>query len=254
MQRYFVDGDQWQADQIIISEQDAHHLQRVMRARIGDKVICSDGLAREALAEVVAIGADVHLRVYEWLPMDREPQTDIWVAQALPKGDKFETVLQKGTELGAARFVPFVSQRTVVQYDAKKVVKVHVRWQKIVKEAAEQAHRNRIPQVTEPILWKQLLALVSEVDLALVCYEKATAVSIGQALRRFEDERVDRGANEVRRILVVIGPEGGLSEAEIDAAEAAGMQVVTLGRRILRTETAALVALTCAFYQFGDLE
>ena len=102
---------------------------------------------------------------------DKEAAVEVWIAQSLPKGDKLETVIQKCTELGADRFIPFASERTVVQYDDKKEGKRLERWRKIAKEAAEQAHRNRVPVIEQPLSWKQLLKLISEADLALICYE-----------------------------------------------------------------------------------
>lgn len=256
MQRYFVAPEDWRDESILLSGQDAHHLQRVMRARLGEKVICSDGAGREALAEVCGFGSGsgsdgIELRVLEWLAADREPEVEVWIAQALPKGDKLETVLQKCTEMGAARFIPFVSERTVVQYDAKKEAKRAERWGKIVKEAAEQAHRSRIPVVEVPLTWKQVLALAGEVDAALFCYEKAETVSLKRALREAVAGAV-AGAG-LRRVLVVVGPEGGFAEREAAAAEEAGMRAITLGRRILRTETAALVALSCILYECDEL-
>ena len=264
MQRYFVEPAQWQGEMIVLGGQDAHHLQRVMRARIGEKVFCSDGAGREALAEVAAFaGENVELRVVEWLVADREPQVEVWIAQALPKGDKLETVWQKCTEMGATRLIPFVPERTVVQYDAKKEAKRAERWQKIVKEAAEQAHRSRVPVVELPRSWQQVLALAGEVDAALFCYEKAETVSLKQALREARGNVARRadvagrddstGDTGLRRVLVVVGPEGGFAEKEAAAAEAAGMRAITLGRRILRTETAALVALSCILYECDEL-
>jgi 16S rRNA (uracil1498-N3)-methyltransferase len=247
MQRYFVEPGDWQEECVSVRGQDAHHLMRVMRAKIGEPVIVCDGATREALAEVAAFGAEVvELRVTEWRTMEREPLVDVWVAQSLPKGDKFETVLQKGTEIGAVGFVPFVSERTVVQVDAKKEAKRMERWQKIVKEAAEQAHRSRLPAIAAVHSWRSLLDFAGEFELALLCYEKADSLSLKQALQAAEKSA---GAH-TRRVLVVIGPEGGFTEREVAAAEAAGVRTITLGRRILRTETAAAVALSGIFYEW----
>jgi 16S rRNA (uracil1498-N3)-methyltransferase len=236
-----------------------------MRAKVGEQVICSDGETRSALAEIVAFALTeqaVELRVTEWLSQEREPQLEVWIAQALPKGDKLETVWQKCTELGAQRLIPFVSERTIVQYDTKKEAKRVERWQKIVKEAAEQAHRERIPKVEAPMTWKAVLALAGDVDLAVLCYEKAERLSLRQVLADVQVEAQAeattngfvQGMQTLQRVLVVIGPEGGFSEQEVAQAEQVGMRAITLGKRILRTETAALVALSCLYYASGDLE
>jgi 16S rRNA (uracil1498-N3)-methyltransferase len=158
-----------------------------------------------------------------------------------------EIVIQKGTEIGAARFLPFLSERTVVQYDAKKEAKRTERWQKIAKEAAEQAHRNRVPEIEAVLSWKQLLEQAEQVDAAWICYEKED----GKQLRAAIQEIL---AGEKRtNFLFAVGPEGGFTEQEIQQAEEAGFVSVSLGKRILRTETAAMVGLTCLLYESGEM-
>ncbi|MFD2612723.1 16S rRNA (uracil(1498)-N(3))-methyltransferase [Paenibacillus gansuensis] len=248
MQRYFVAPEQFTDDEVRITGDDAHHLTRVMRARTGEQVICSDGQEREALVEITEILAGtVTARIIEKLPMDAEPAVEVWVAQSLPKGDKMETVIQKCTEIGASRFLPFLSERTVVQYDAKKEAKRLDRWNKIAKEASEQAHRNRVPEVTAPYSWKQLLQMAGEFDLALICYEKE------QGLRFRERLRMAAAEHRLNKVLLLIGPEGGFSENEIAQAESSGVHSISLGKRILRTETAAMAALTCILYETGEM-
>src|SRR5690606_31084672 len=129
----------------------------------GDRIICSNGDDREVLAEVTEIGKqEILAEIVDDLEMTAEPAAQVWIAQSLPKGDKMETVIQKCTELGAVRFIPYVSERTVVQYDQRKEAKRLERWRKIAKEAAEQAHRNRVPKLEEPFSWKQLLSMAAE--------------------------------------------------------------------------------------------
>ncbi|MEW9701584.1 16S rRNA (uracil(1498)-N(3))-methyltransferase [Paenibacillus sp. SI8] len=253
MQRYFLPPEKFQgtAHTVTIEGDDAHHLQRVMRAEIGDKVICSNGVNREALVRITELDKGcVTAEVVEDLPMNAEAAVEVWVAQSLPKGDKMETVIQKGTEIGAARFLPFLSERTVVQYDAKKEAKRTERWQKIAKEAAEQAHRNRVPQVAGVLTWKQLLAQLKDVDCAWICYEKEDGQQLRPAIQQAAASgKLERG----KRVLIAVGPEGGFTEQEIRQAEEAGFRSVSLGARILRTETAAMVGLTCLFYETGEM-
>ncbi|PYI51812.1 16S rRNA (uracil(1498)-N(3))-methyltransferase [Paenibacillus flagellatus] len=252
MQRYFVAPEQWSGTELFVDGDDAHHIANVMRAKAGDKLIASDGASREALAEVTEIGKGrIGLRVVEELPMEAEPRIAVTIAQSLPKGDKLETVVQKGTEIGAVRFVPFLSERTVVQYDAKKETKRLERWQKIAKEAAEQAHRNRVPAVDAPRSWKQLLQLVREADAAFFCYEKEDGTMLKDAVVRAIAARGGGAAG--MSVMLVIGPEGGFTEREAREAEEAGCVSVKLGRRILRTETAGLVGLTCLLYETGEM-
>ena len=246
MQRYFVPKDQFTLSTVKILGDDAHHLNRVLRARPKDRIIACDGEGREVLAEIVELGKNgVAARIIEELPANREPCVQVWIAQSLPKGDKMETVIQKGTEIGASRFIPFVSERTIVQYDSHKENKRLERWRKIAKEAAEQANRSRIPLVEPPHSWQQLLKLVSSADAALFCYEKEEKTMLKNALR--EPLRTPKV------ILLMIGPEGGFTEKEADDARAAGCRPVSLGRRILRTETAALVGLAGILYEFGEM-
>ncbi|WP_159883810.1 RsmE family RNA methyltransferase [Paenibacillus puerhi] len=264
MQRYFIQPEGFSADHVTITGDDAHHLIRVMRAKAGDRAIVSDGCGREAVVVVRSLeGGEVTADVEAWLPPDREPGVDVWIAQSLPKGDKMELVIQKGTEIGAARFIPFSSARTVVQWDAKKEGKRLERWQKIAKEAAEQAHRNRIPSVDSVQSWKQLLKLAAEADAAWFCYEKQDAQELRSLIRSAlgKTGRADRPSGEAGssrdrerlQLLIIVGPEGGFSEREAEEAEQAGCRPVSLGKRILRTETAAMVGLTCILYEAGEM-
>jgi 16S rRNA (uracil1498-N3)-methyltransferase len=251
MQRYFVAPEELGADRVRITGDDAHHLTRVLRAEPGLEIICSNGLNREVLARVSAVDRSlVEAEIIRELPMEAEAGVEVWIAQSLPKGDKLETVIQKCTELGADRFVPFVSERTVVQYDDKKEGKRLERWRKIAKEAAEQAHRNRIPDMGQPLSWKQMLKLLPEADLALICYEKESGLSFRPLLA---EQRAKPQDGRRTRILVLVGPEGGLSEKEVAEAVAVGGHSVSLGRRILRTETAAMAALGCIMYEYGEM-
>lgn len=253
MQRYFLPLEQFhEATQTVTIEgDDAHHLIRVMRADIGDKIICSNGVDREVLARISELDKGrVTAEIVEELPMDAEAAVQVWIAQSLPKGDKMELIIQKGTEIGAARFLPFLSERTIVQYDAKKEAKRSERWQKIAKEAAEQAHRNRVPQVDSVYSWKQLLQRAKEADVAWICYEKEDGQQLKPAIQEAQAEgKLGPG----KQVLIAVGPEGGFTEQEIKQAEEAGFASVSLGARILRTETAAMVGLTCLFYETGEM-
>lgn len=296
MQRYFIATEQFGTGTLTIGGEDAHHLSRVMRAVPGDKVICCDGKGRSVLAALTLVGKDeVTAEIVEEVAETNEAALDVWIAQSLPKGDKLETVIQKCTEVGAAGFLPFLSERTIVQYDAKKEEKRRSRWQKIAKEAAEQAHRSLIPEVAAPLSWKELLREAARADLALICYELEDGVHLRSLLQReagrivlpgggtgipatdaaqdmqgkqeaqgTQREQATQQEQETEahpspasarkpRILVIVGPEGGFSEREIAEATGAGCLASGLGRRILRTETAGLVALSCILYEHGEM-
>ncbi|RIX54193.1 16S rRNA (uracil(1498)-N(3))-methyltransferase [Paenibacillus nanensis] len=257
MQRYFVAPEQIKDGVVTITGEDAHHAARVMRMKPEDRFIACDGQGRTALAAVVeASPQEVRAEVLELLPLDSEPRWSVTIAQSLPKGDKMELVIQKGTEIGAAAFLPFESERMVVQYDGKKEAKRLERWGKIAKEAAEQAHRQRIPELKTLHSWKQLLAAVKEYDLALFCYERegkdAHGRGIGDVVRKWKMDNAGK-ADTRANILLIVGSEGGFTEREAEEAEAAGAQLAGLGKRILRTETAGLVGLTCLLYESGEM-
>jgi 16S rRNA (uracil1498-N3)-methyltransferase len=251
LQRYFVQPEQFGEEIVRITGEDVKHIARVMRSQIGDKIIVSDGISKVAITEIVILEQqEVQSRIIEWLTSQAEPKLQVTIAQSLPKGDKMEIVIQKCTEIGATTFLPFLSERTVVQYDRKKEEKRTERWRKIVKEAAEQAHRDVVPQVLSPVSWKQLLASLADFDLVCFCYEKEN----GQQLRDIVAPFVDSmSPDQQYRVAIVVGPEGGFSEAEVLAAEATGATSIGLGRRILRTETAAMAALTCIMYESGEM-
>ncbi|PTM59498.1 16S rRNA (uracil(1498)-N(3))-methyltransferase [Desmospora activa] len=243
MQRYFIDAHQCSSDAIRIEGSDAHHITRVLRMQLGAQVICCDGKGTDLLAEVKAVEGDaVLLRVHKRMTSRGEPAIAVTVAQALPKGDKWEWVLQKGTELGAVSFLPVLTTRTVVKLEAKKADKKRERWQKIVKEAAEQSHRGRIPVVEPVIRWSPLLDLFPTYDRVLFAYEKG-----GQPLRHVLEE------SRCERMLIVVGPEGGFTAEEAEQAQAAGAVAITLGSRILRAETAPLALLSCLMYAHGEM-
>jgi 16S rRNA (uracil1498-N3)-methyltransferase len=248
MQRYFVPPGQWSDLSVRIAGPDARHLAAVLRARPGERIIAADGNGRAAIAVLDRVSADeVVASLEQMLEETNEPSVRVTVAQGLPKGDKMETVIQKGTEAGAIRFIPFVSRRTVVQLDGGKEAKRLERWARIAKEAAEQAHRGAVPEVTPVTKWRELLAGIGRYDAAFFCYEREESLAFRRLLTELKARK------PAADILLIVGPEGGFDEEEAKEAEAAGCRAISLGRRILRTETAALVALSCILYEFGEI-
>ncbi len=252
MQRYFVEPGQITDRTVTLTGEDARHLGSVLRARIGEAFIACDGRGRGVLAKVAAIErGGIVADIVEELAESAEMAWQVTVAQSLPKGDKLETVIQKGTEAGAFAFQPFLSRRTVVQYDERKEAKRLDRWRKIAKEAAEQSHRGAVPEIRPVCDWKALIRQMAAFDLVLFCYEEEGRAGKGlrQALAEFQATKAAKAPS----ILLVVGPEGGFAPEEADEAAAAGAVPVGLGKRILRTETAALYALACLAYESGDL-
>jgi len=248
MQRYFIPAGQWSERTVRITGSDARHLSAVLRARPGERIIAADGLGRAAVAVITRVSPDeVVAGLEQPIAESGEPAVRVTVAQGLPKGDKMETVIRKGTEVGAVRFIPFVSRRTVVQLDERKEEKRLERWTRIAKEAAEQAHRGIVPEVAPVTGWRQLLDSAGRYAAAFICYEKEEALQFRRHLAALKSRA------PAPDILLIVGPEGGFAEEEALEAEAAGCLPVSLGRRVLRTETAALVALSCILYEFGEI-
>lgn len=249
MQRYFVPPQQMEETTCFIKGQDAHHITRVMRLQTGDEVICCDGAGRSVQVAIKEITKDsVECEILREVDQNRELSIFVTIAQGLPKGDKLEWVIQKGTELGAHRFIPFSSSRTIVKYDSKKEQKKVERWKKIIKEAAEQSHRSILPRIDAVSSWKELLMV--EADYKLVAYEDAslevlnTSSTFAQALRQIK---------QGEHLLVIIGPEGGLEEVEVSQLQEKGFQSISLGKRILRTETASQYVLSAVSFYFEQM-
>ncbi len=254
MQRYFVAPESFREQSVTLEGEDVHHLLRVMRMKPGDKVIVSDGISREAVCVLRELEPSRAIAdIEEGLPMAGEPRWKITVAQGLPKGDKMELVIQKGTEIGAVGFVPFQSERAVVQYDEKKEGKRLERWRKIAKEAAEQAHRSAIPEIRSVMNWRGLIADFAHYDAVFFCYEKEGGTPSAGLRAAIHEALAGKDANGPLTLLVVVGPEGGFAEREAAEAAAAGALLTGLGRRILRTETAAMAALACLMYESGEM-
>ena len=243
MHRFYADDRGVTGQSAFLCEEDARHATRVLRMREGE--VCelfADG--RRFSGEIASIGEEVEVRITGEMP-STEAKLRITLYQGLPKADKMELIVQKSVELGACAVVPVAMSRCVVQLDAKDGRKKQERWQKIAREACKQSGRCEMMQVTEPISFKNLLAKLPQHQAAIVPWEDAR----GYSLARFHEEHPD-----VTDLAIVIGPEGGMSEDEIARMKEAACQSVTLGPRILRTETAGLCAMSALFCLYGDME
>lgn len=230
---------------MVISGDDAHHITRVLRLNVDDRIECVDPEGCVYLVRIKKTGPEVVGAVDERLPVHQESPLVITLWQGLAKGDKMDLVIQKAVELGAAEIVPFTSRYTVVKLEEKKAKTRRERWQRIALEAAKQCGRTRVPEVSRLHSFAELAANVqqrqSEGELVVLAYEA---------------ER-DQGLKDLQgkpaRVSVIVGPEGGFSPEEAETLQSAGAQAVTLGPRILRTETAGLVLLSIIGYKWGDL-
>ncbi|MBT2690475.1 16S rRNA (uracil(1498)-N(3))-methyltransferase [Bacillus sp. ISL-47] len=245
MQRYFVEESAIDNRFNILGE-DRHHISKVMRMKEGDKIICVDPHENSALCTIAEITDEqVAAEVVQWIEGSSELPVDITIVSGLPKGDKLEWIIQKGTELGAHRFIPFTSARSVVKWDAKKAAKKVDRWQKIAKEAAEQSHRNTVPEVFTPLDMKSLLKLCADYTHKLIAFEEEAKQGEASVLSKTLSLM-----NKGESLIIFFGPEGGLEDQEVSLLQEHGFLACGLGPRILRTETAPLYFLSAVSYHF----
>lgn len=238
MPRFFVDPSAVENDRIVVRGEDAHHMTRVLRMRAGESVVvCVPGTGTVYETTFVTGGDEVTLSIVSEKRADTEPPYEAVVYQALCKGDKMETVIQKAVETGATRIVPVITSRATVKWDEKDGGRKIERWQKIASEAAKQCGRGRIPTVSAPMRFPEVIGEIASWELPLFCYEGDGVVPLSQCLREYD--------GVPRRIAIVIGPEGGFAPEEAALAKEAGVRVCGLGKRILRTETAAVFVLSC---------
>ncbi|MFK2824416.1 16S rRNA (uracil(1498)-N(3))-methyltransferase [Bacillus sp. B190/17] len=246
MQRYFLKDQPKEDGKVTITGEDFHHLARVMRLKEGDRVYAVFPDGQSAEVEIEEISADCALAfIVKWMHDEKELPVAVTIASGLPKGDKFELVIQKGTELGASRFIPFHADRSIVKWDEKKSSKKTERWSKIAKEAAEQSHRNYMPDVRVPVSFQQLIQIGQDYPFKLYAFEEASKQGEKTALHHLLNQM-----KQGDELLIVFGPEGGISDKEAEQLRENGFIPCSLGPRILRTETAPLYALAAISYHF----
>jgi 16S rRNA (uracil1498-N3)-methyltransferase len=227
---------------------DARYLTRVLRLGLGDAVTVLDGHGRVFDAVISGTGAEgVSLHLEREITPETETKTRVTLFQAVPKGDKMDFVVQKVTELGAARIVPIITERVVVRLDPGQAVKRRERWQRIAREASKQCGRTLIPDVEPVSTFQAALEFHTPGLPGLMPWEGEEEVALRDFLETMSAHAVPEG------ISVFIGPEGGFSLPEVKAARSRGMITVSLGRRILRTETAGMVTLALILYSLGEI-
>ena len=242
MVRFFVSAEELNNQFLTLTGENAAHA-KVLRLKNGEKVLVCDGQGTECVCTVSDVAPNqVSLVVDSRQASETEAAVRATVYMAFPKSDKLEHVIQKATELGADEIIAFPSARCVSRPDEKSLKKKLERWQKIAASAAEQSGRGRIPAVRVLPGYKDALQEAARSDKALLFYENEHAVTLKMAL----------SASAYRTVSLLTGPEGGLEEREVEQARNAGLQVCTLGKRILRCETAPLCALSAVMYDAGE--
>ncbi len=242
MTRFFIEGAAFSGPTLCLTGENLQHA-KVLRLKIGEPVLICDGAGQEALCTVsAATPTQMELTVAERRRSQTEAGVEVSVYVAFPKADKLEHVIQKATELGAFEIVVFPSARCVSRPDEKSLKKKQERWQKIAASAAQQSGRGRIPQVVVLGSFQEALHQAAKADKALLFYENEHATTLRMALEE----------GSWKTVSLLTGPEGGLEESEVAQARAAGLAICTLGRRILRCETAPLCALSAVMYAAGE--
>ncbi len=240
MYRFFCDTD---GETVRVTGEDAHHIANVLRMEKGETVIacCGDGL--DYICEITDISKDtVIAEVKTKEPSKGESNIKITLFQGLPKGEKFDTVIQKSVELGVYEIVPLMLKRCVVKIDEKKKTAKTQRWNKIALSAAKQCGRGIVPEVTSPAGLKEAVETMKNFDLVIIAYEDEKEITLKNVLS---------SCGDVSNIAVVIGPEGGIEKEELQyISETANGKSVTLGERILRTETAPISLISMIMYHF----
>lgn len=242
MYQFFVDPGQIQGTRITITGKDVNHIKNVLRMAVGDKICVINGQNnKEYYCEITAVGNDaVDTRICEIRESDQELGNEVVLFQGLPKSDKMELIIQKAVELGVHTIVPVSTDRTVVKLDAKKEANKRKRWMSISESAAKQSGRLRIPEVTPVVSYREALEMAKKMDVRLIPYELAEGMEKTRELM----SSIQPGQS----VAVFIGPEGGFESSEIEKAMEIGAWPITLGKRILRTETAGLVTLAMLVY------
>lgn len=241
MQQFFAEPSWIRENKIFMQGSDVNHIRNVLRMKPGEDVRVNDGRGKTYLCCISSYEEQTAvLDILKELDSDTELPSRIILFQGLPKGDKMEWIVQKAVELGVYAIVPFAAKRSVVKLDEKKAAKKQARWQLIAKGAAEQSGRGIIPEVSTVRTFAEALGMAGELDVVLIPYELEEGMK--------ETARVLENIECGQSMGIFIGPEGGFEEEEVERAKEAGAYAITLGKRILRTETAGLTTLSVLMY------
>ena len=244
MARFYVPQPRIEKGMLKVEGEEVKHIKKVLRLRAGDEVAVFDGLGREFEGTIVEEGlSSVVIRVQNVLSSKRDSPVEVTLAQSLLKGEKMDYLIQKATELGVKDVIPFLSSRSVPLLDKLGKLKRQHRWEKIAIEASKQCGRGVVPKIESLQDYSDMLRTASPNTLRLILWERE-----GTKLKQIFERSKER-----KKVFFIIGPEGGFSQEEVEEAKRAGFIPVTLGRRILRAETASLCFLSILQYERGDI-
>jgi 16S rRNA (uracil1498-N3)-methyltransferase len=247
MHRFFISPENWNPSALTLSGSEAHHARNVLRMRVGEKLVLFNGCGHEITAEIVDLRGD-EIEMKKLHQAETPPlQCRIVLGQAVPKGKNMDLIVQKAVEIGASEIAPIVSDRTIVQIDSESAVQKQSKWQQIAVEAAKQCGQNWVPHVHEPKKLSELFSAATDesYDLQLIGSLQPGAQHLKKVLTDYSSEHQHRP----RSVLMLVGPEGDFTPAELALARRNGCHPITLGPIILRVETAAIYCLSILSYE-----
>jgi len=253
MARFFIPKEQIIGNQVKIIGSDVHHIKDVLRKKAGDQVEVFDSSQKARLCKILQFNREFILgEIISEIPADNEPKINLTLAQCLLKGKKMDFIVQKATELGVNSIIPVISERSIPKIEDKVEQKVS-HWQKISKAAAEQSGRTKIPEVRSLIHFADLIMTAENYALALLPWEGEKETKLKDLLTGTPACRQARRVHGFTgQLIILIGPEGGFSLSEVEVAKARGFKTVSLGKRILRAETASIAALANIFFELDQ--
>lgn len=246
MPNFFVKDNQIDENTINIIGTDVNHIVNVLRLTINDEInVCNENNGKKYKSKIVEINKEmVKCNIYEEIQSSSEPGIHINIFQGLPKAEKMELIIQKCTELGVKEITPVEMERCIVKLDGKSASKKQGRWKKIAEVAAKQSGRNIIPKINNVTNIKNICNILKDYDIVLVPYENEKNITLKEILKSLPKDNL--------KIAIVIGPEGGFEQKEIKILEQNNCKIVTLGNRILRTETVAMAIASVILYELAD--
>lgn len=252
MPKFFVKEEQINNQKIKIQGTDVNHIKNVLREKVGSElIICNEKTGQDYLCEIKEIKEEnIICNIKEKLLNNVESNIKVTIMQGLPKADKMELIIQKSVELGVNNIIPIEMKRCVVKLKDKDKIKKIERWQKISVVAAKQSGRNIIPEINQVENLKNICETFENYDIVLLAYENEKENTIKNELKQLKEKNQNK--NEDVKIAILIGPEGGIAEEEVEIARKKGAKIITLGKRILRTETVALNVLSIIMYELEN--